>query len=402
MDQGDNGKVERLLRSRRRLVPERKFAGALLVLSLLAGLLTPTALGAQNERSAAFAKLDGLFEEQKKGGMKVAATGDGLEGAASILVELLPSADERSKAVVGQRDHEVIVAAAPVVDGRVELRLNPSQFKKAGDIWVHLLNDEGDVVGGIAATVGKPGKGGFAPLDLTAGDINPIPAEESGPFLLSEDDEEFVTCWWTNEQTGIEASTALIRAGTNTKHIEVSAEFNKSSSAKLGVSLKISGSSPWGAGGGTVSVNNSATTTWGHQENNRYGTWDFEKVAKYNRQERVCTNALSGTGQKRLVPTGFIGQFGRYELKNRKYPKQCVSTTIGSLAIEDGTASTISKGVNLPSFYGVSADVNSQSGFSENTKVTFNVKSTGKFLCGTNNRPEENYPGVIMGDFKRR
>ena len=77
---------------------KRRFAGSLLILSMLSILLAPTTVAAQNERSAAFERLEGLFDEQKKGGMKVAATGDGLEDADSIVVELLP---QRKSAAVG-------------------------------------------------------------------------------------------------------------------------------------------------------------------------------------------------------------------------------------------------------------------------------------------------------------
>ena len=112
------------------------------------------------------------------------------------------------------------------------------------------------------------------------------------------------------------------------------------------------------------------------------------------------TESGNGTGYKRLVATGFTGQFDRIELANRQYPTKCVGTTLGAFTLESGTASTVSSGVNLPSFYGV--DVSSQSGFSKNTKVDFKFTAKGKFLCGTNNTPEANYPGVIMADWKRR
>lgn len=148
-----------------------------------------------------------------------------------------------------------------------------------------------------------------------------------------------------------------------------------------------------------MSTSNRATTHWAHNPNNVYGTWDFEKTALYNRQQRYCLNG-GNTGYRRLVPTGFTGEFKRLELVNRKYPKKCVSTFIGSFSVETGTASTISRGVNLPSFYGI--DVNSQSGFSKNTKVDFKINTTGKYLCGTNNKPEASYPGVIMADYKLR
>ena len=398
--------------------------------AFLAGIVLLLVLGtsALAAQPQTIPELEGIIEENEgKRNLKLAVTGS-VEGSRDgyILAYVLPTNDEFAAMRDGDEFNTPLASASKIQgNGKFQLRLDPNSPLLASglnNIELTFLATDGSIAG-IAQTsveVVQAGKSKNRQFDKSrdvqiapTGEASPL---ESGDHADTEGEYESFACSnviLANYLSGYEnlyvnpgqliARDTVAVAGTNTRHATVSPKHTRGSSTRLGYGVSINGGS-WGKASGTktVEVTNSASTTW--EPSNAYGTFSYRMDIGLQLRERTCYSfsGIPTSITRYTEPVLFTG--GSHEpdkWNNTRYPTHCVPQAKGSWTLDRSTATTWSGGLKLNAVPWIEFNASSRSGWNESTSVTFNMTSTGKFLCGNRDVPGGT-PRYIMADWKDR
>lgn len=330
-----------------------------------------------------------------------------------VLAELIPSSEERRALKSGDEYHGVVFAAAEVDRrGSFSLALNQNDqridYRPGTAIWLWFLDENGVLVGADTANI--PDRGEIAQVSLRED------TSKSGGWLRPSDggvdtDQaprgdgtvEFHEDWchWyvVDHNVGGGVRTTLAVTGSNTNAASYKVEITESQSSKLGIAVKV-GNGSWFEGSGSWTQSNVAGTGLTWNARSAYGTFSYRTNIQYAKERYECFSGVT----ERVVPHDSTGaRFSPVRWRNSQYPTHCVfQAADGSFTLNRSTATNWQGGVKL-SWEGVgSVNADSQTGYSNSSKITHSY-TRDAYLCGRNANPgSSSTPGYIISDWKDR